>query len=273
MGLVWAAVLILGTSALMITGMLLVRRRAPRGGYFTNGDRAAAVFTVLSTGFALLIGFAVFLGFERYEEAKDSAHAEALAVAQLFETAQLLPPEVRGTLSGELMCYARSVIAVEWPLMSSNIHPPFNQWGNALFLTLQAVKPRTATERSAFDSWLATTNKREDERRIRLHGGEDLMPPLVWLVLFFCAGLILVFLLFFADSDEPVLGQALLAGTVPAVVVALLLLLAGLNRPYAQEIGGLDPHAMRHTLQLIDETRRTLGLQDTPPCDIAGRPS
>jgi hypothetical protein len=271
MHLVWAAVLIIGTSAIMITAMLLVRRRAPRGGYFVNGDRAAAVFGVLATGFALLLGFAVFLAFARYDDARDSAHAEALAVAELYETAQLLPPDVRETLSGELVCYARSVIAIEWPLMSSNIHPPFNEWGNALFLTLQTIEPRTASEQSAFDSWLATTNRREDERRLRLHGGEGLVPLAVWIVLFLCAGLILLFLLFFADSEESAVAQSLIAGTVTALVVALLLLLAALNRPYQQDIGGLDPHAMQHTLQIIDEARATLGIDDAPPCDASGR--
>jgi hypothetical protein len=272
MHLFLAGLIILGMTAMMVTAMLLVRRRAPGGGYFANGDRAAAVFGVLATGFALLLGFAVFLAFARYDDARDSAHAEALAVSQLYETAQLLPPEVRGTLSGELVCYARSVIALEWPLMSENIHPPFNEWGNALFRTLQTVEPRTASERSAFDSWLATTNRREDERRLRLHGGEGLVPLGVWLVLFFCAGLILLFLLFFADSAESAVAQALIAGTVTALVVALLLLLAGLNRPYQQDIGGLDPHAMQHTLQIIDEARITLGIDDSAPCDELGRP-
>ena len=41
--------------------LLLVRRRAPDGGYFADGDRAAGFFGVLSTSIAILIGFVVFL--------------------------------------------------------------------------------------------------------------------------------------------------------------------------------------------------------------------
>jgi len=37
----------------------------PRRSYFEDGDRAAGVFGVLATGFAVLLGFVVFLAFER----------------------------------------------------------------------------------------------------------------------------------------------------------------------------------------------------------------
>ena len=39
--------------------MLLVRKSAPAGSYFEDGDRASGVFGVIATGFAVLIGFVV----------------------------------------------------------------------------------------------------------------------------------------------------------------------------------------------------------------------
>src|SRR5918996_5852903 len=115
LGLVWAVLITVGTSAAMITGMLLVRRRAPEGGYFAEGDRAAGVFGVLTTAFALLLGFVIFLAFTKYDESRAGAEAEALVVAQQFETAQFLAAETRDLLAGELVCYARSVSEQEWP--------------------------------------------------------------------------------------------------------------------------------------------------------------
>ena len=47
--------------------MLLVRRRAPDGSFFADGDRASGVFGVLATGFALLLGLIVFLAFTSYD--------------------------------------------------------------------------------------------------------------------------------------------------------------------------------------------------------------
>ena len=80
--------------------MLLVRRHAPDGSYFNDGDRAAGVFGVLATGFAVLLGFVVFLAFESYDAARAGAEMEALTVVQQVETAQFFPPSVAGELTG-----------------------------------------------------------------------------------------------------------------------------------------------------------------------------
>jgi hypothetical protein len=80
MDLAVAALIIVGASGIMVAAMLLVRRRAPEGGYFADGDRAAGIFGVLSTGFALLLGFVVFLAFTKYDDSRAGAEAEALLV-------------------------------------------------------------------------------------------------------------------------------------------------------------------------------------------------
>ena len=65
----------------------------------------------------------------------------------------------------------------------------------------------------------------------------------------------------------------MMAGTVTAVVVATLLVLTALNRPYQQDIGGLRPVAMQRTLAILDEARTTLGVDDALPCDESGLPT
>jgi len=74
---------------------------------------------VLATGFALLLGFVIFLAFTKYDESRAGAEAEALAVVQLFETAQLMPAGASAELAGEVECYARSVVNLEWPAMET----------------------------------------------------------------------------------------------------------------------------------------------------------
>ena len=48
--------IVFGASAAAIVTMLVVSRHAPDGSYFNDGDRAAGVFDVLATGFAVLLG-------------------------------------------------------------------------------------------------------------------------------------------------------------------------------------------------------------------------
>ena len=113
MRLIIAIVIVMVATAVAIGLMLLVRRHAPDGSYFHDGDRAAGVFGVLATGFAVLLGFVVFLAFESYDAARAGAEREALLVAQQIETAQYLPEPAASTLTGQLVCYARSVAGVQ----------------------------------------------------------------------------------------------------------------------------------------------------------------
>jgi hypothetical protein len=48
MNIVWAALVVVGVTAVAVTVMLLVRRRAPEGSYFADSDRAAGIFGVIS---------------------------------------------------------------------------------------------------------------------------------------------------------------------------------------------------------------------------------
>jgi hypothetical protein len=51
--LLWGFLITAGASAVAVAAMLLVRRRAPEGSYFKDGDRASGVFGVLATGWAI----------------------------------------------------------------------------------------------------------------------------------------------------------------------------------------------------------------------------
>ena len=104
--------------AIAVTLMLVVRRfAAPPGGFFTDPDRAAGVFGVTGTGFAVLLAFVIFLSFSSYDRAREKASAEAVAISQLFRTANLFSPRARRQLHGELICYSRAVVHDEWKTM------------------------------------------------------------------------------------------------------------------------------------------------------------
>ena len=150
MSLAAAALVVAAVTAVAVGAMLLMRRRAPAGGYYEDGDRAAGVFGVVATGFAVLAGFVVFLAFESFDTSRGGAEAEAQIVAQQFETAQFLPPSIRERVSGELVCYARVVVHREWPAMEAGtLGDAPNPWGVAIFRSLGATEPRSPSEQAA----------------------------------------------------------------------------------------------------------------------------
>ncbi len=272
MSIVWGVVIVTVVAAVAITAMLLVRRGAPEGSRFTDGDRASGVFGVLATGFALLAGFVVFLAFETYDTARSGAEAEARIVAHQFETVQFLPPPARARISGELVCYARSVVHQEWPQMrSGTLRDGPNRWGKALLVSLRATEPRSASAQAAFAKYLDERSDREDARADRIHGAEGVIPTPLWLVLFVSAVILLGYMLFFADSGEGPAVQAMMMGGVAVMVTSLLLLLWFFDNPYSGS-GGLKPAAMGQTLSLLQKEARAAGSLDLP-CDDAGTPS
>jgi hypothetical protein len=271
--LVWGALIVAAVTAVAMTAMLLVRRRAPEGSYFSDGDRASGVFGVLATGFSVLLGFIIFLAFESYDQSRTGAETEALIVLQQVENAQFFPPAAGKTLTGQLLCYGRAVVHEEWTRMENGTEgDAANPWAVPLFETVRGVEPKTASQQSAYDKWLDQTSTREEARRDRVHGATGVIPSPLWIVLFFISAVIFVYMLFFADSGERAVTQALLMGAVTAVIVTMLLLLSFLDSPFHPGVGGLKPVAMERTLRALDTLLPSVAPGVTPPCSPEGRP-
>jgi len=273
MSIVWAGVIVVVAVGAAVTAMLVVRRRAPDGGFVADGDRAAGVFGVIATGFSVLLGFLIFLAFESYDASRTGAETEALIVAQQVQTAQLLPAGVREDLTGELVCYARFVINDEWDEMEAGtLDAQINPWGAALFTTLRDVDLTTPVEETAYGKWLDQTSDRELGRQDRIHGASGVMPTYLWIGLFILSAIVLAFVFAFADSGERAVLQGLYMGSIVGAIAVMLLLLSFLNDAFRPGIGGLQPSAMERTLVLIDGALDAVDAEVTIPCDAEGRP-
>jgi hypothetical protein len=272
MNLVSAMLVIAAVTAVAVAAMLLVRRGAPEGSRFADGDRASGVFGVLATGFSVLLGFVVFLAFESYDQSRLGAEEEALVLAQQVQTAQFLGEPVVGELTGELVCYGRSVIHTEWPRAEAGDQgDAINPWGVRLFQTLQTFQPRTPSQEAAYGKWLDQTSDREAARIDRIHGAVGVIPTPLWFVLLMISVVIFVFMLFFADRGEAAITQAVLMGSVSSVIAAMLLLIGFLDRPFHEGIGGVRPVAMERTLNIVDEALKAVNQRVVLPCDAQGK--
>ena len=141
------------------------------------------------------------------------------------------------------------------------------------FALCKPFSPDTAVEEFAYDKWLDQTSAREEARRDRIHGAVGVIPAQLWIVLFFIAAVIFVYMLFFADSGERAVVQGMLMGSVVAVMTVLLLLLNGLDKPFHPGVGGLEPVAMERSLRIIDEALGAVQAQVQLPCDAVGTPT
>ena len=134
------------------------------------------------------------------------------------------------------------------------------------------TRPEAATEQSAYDKWLDQTSDREEARRDRLHGAEGIIPSSIWLVLFLVAGVVFAFMLFFADSGERAISQAMLMGSATTVIVLTLMAINALAHPYRDGVGQITPVAMERSLRTLDRAREVLNQRAPLPCDGRGAP-
>ena len=264
-----AVTFVVAAVAVAVAAMLLVRRRAPVGGHFNSVDRAASVFGILATSFAVLLGFVMFLAFTSYDAARAGAEHEALLVQQQLETVQLLPDDIEQELTGELVCYARSVAGIQWQRMEDEtLGDDPNPWADEMFYTLRTIEPSSNAEQAAYETWLTQNGARIEARNDRIHGAQGVIPIPLWTVMFFSAAVIVLFMLFFVDRGEGPVVQAFLMGSVVATITALLCVLAFLDHPFHDGPGGLQPVAMQRVLKNLDHVLRDKVV--VAPCDDEG---
>jgi hypothetical protein len=267
-----AGAIIAGAVIGAVTLMSLARRRAPTGGFFTDLDRAAGVFGVLGTSFAVLLAFVIFVAFESYVNAKDKAGQEAVSVTELYHTARLFPSPAREELADQMICYARSVIADEWPTMGKQRQSTLVR-GWLARLDATSEQGDLAGKRAvAFGHWLDQSAARREGRRGRLAEAKPFVPQPLWFVLILGAVVLVGFMCFFADRSEAFPVQAMMIGTITAVVVSGLLVIRFLDRPYENRNGSIRPTEMRQTLELIEQERKRADQELRAPCDEHGRP-
>ena len=145
-----------------------------------------------------------------------------------------------------------------------------NPWAVALFRSLRLAKPISASEQAAYGKWLDQTSDREDARSDRLHGAEGIIPTPIWLVIFLIAGVVFAYMLFFADSAEGAVSQAMLMGSATTVIVLTLAAINVLDNPYRDGPGEIKPVAMNRSLQLLETARAVVNDRAPVPCDTRG---
>jgi hypothetical protein len=233
--------------------MLLVRRWAPVGGFFADSDRAAGVFAVAGTSFAVLLAFVIFLSFESYDRAREAASVEAVASSQMFRTAALFAPAGRRKVRGELVCYARAVVNDEWKTMRDGHESPrVDAWLARLEGTIDALPLHGDKQHIAYEHWFDQAAERREGRRGRLAEATPFVPSLVWLALLLGGCLVIGYMCFYADAGEHPLVQAMMMTTIAAIVVAGVLVVRFLDRPYHSGSGSIKPVAMTTTLTQME---------------------
>lgn len=272
MSLVVAIAIIVAVTIATVAAMLFARTKAPPGARFADSDRAAGVFGVVGTAFAILLGIVVLVAYEGYTNAREHAAIEATAVLDAFESAELFP-ERRDALQVAHICYARAVIGQGWPTMEDGKASPIVEgWARRIDRQVEGLLVEGAKQSDGFIDLVTDRDTRNTARRERLSEASSSLPGILWALLIISCTAPILFILFWADPDEARSTQALLMGSVTALVTAAFLVVTIVDTPFSGGTGSIPPSAMRYSAKVMLAQRALEAGRRDLPCLPDGRP-
>jgi hypothetical protein len=259
--------IVLAAVAVSVGAMYLVRRIAKPDHFLEDMTRGAAIFGVVGTAFAVLLAFVMFVAFQSYTNAKDSAVAEAAALDSMFGSSRYFPGADRDLLEASLICYARSVVHVEWDAMKDGEDSTVtDDWRHVTEQELRDLDPDTPVRVAGNNQLLAEHDTLSAARHDRLIEADPVVSAPVWLILGLGGLATVSFVLIFTDRREAFPVQASLIAAVAAMVSASLTLVWFLDHPYQGDNGSIEPVRMQRELDELERERPEFAV----PCDEQG---
>ena len=255
------------------TGIFLLHRLAAWRSGTEDDERADAEGLVVGDMIepvrilvVLVLAFVLVQTFVLFEDASDSASAEAGAVIEEAEAAQLLPESAGPGVVGALRCYARAVVGPGWGRVGSN--PP-RESPVADAASTQVEDAVLAAEALPGDSSVLGSVQELERQRIeawrrRLDEAQTSVPGPVTAMVFCVAVLV-------GGSAALIHRRARPAVSIPILVVtglvfvATLLVIADLDRPFGG-VAKIEPSSMEAAERHIAE----MPAAADPPCDETG---
>jgi Protein of unknown function (DUF4239) len=258
--------------ALALGGLVLARR--VEGGWWKDPGRAAGVLGAARGPFAVILAFVIFIAFQGFNDARRDADQEASATRRMFKESDLIEGLVRPQIQANLICYARGVIALDWPAMRGGGSSEDVDDTVALLDDQFQIVHNSGAEGPAIDAIFADAAARDQARADRVAEAEGEIPGPVWIVLVLGAVSVLAYVILFADPAERFVPQAVMVGSVTVVIVGGLLLVWFLSHPFRDEMGSIKPSSMEGTLNEL-QTDPAFRRETSLPlnCDAEGRPS
>ncbi|MFE7549332.1 bestrophin-like domain [Streptomyces gardneri] len=242
------------------------RRRAPQA-----ADEEAApisdLISPLETLAVLLVAFVIVVAAESFGSAGQAVGAEAHRVDQLYEVADYAPEPQRERIQADAVCYARAILAYEWPQMDKDGRksPEVSVWSSDF---RRPFKELARTDADILALLVDADDQRSVARQTRLSEAAPAIPRIVyWFMVVALAATIGAFAFGLPAKRSP--SHMVLLFVLAALFTGSLLLIADIDRPFSGQIR-IDSTAMEDTVGDIGEDFT----EDHPgrplPCDSRG---
>ncbi len=220
------------TTALSVGGFLCFRRVVKADYLSKHHDIADPMLSLVGTLYSVLLGFLVAGAVGRFEEARQTVHGEANAIANVFRLSYGLPDDTRQKLRKLCVSYCTEMVNNEWNQMSVNHELTVRGWilYERLWHTCLKIEANDAAVANIHSALLQAIDEAGDNRRERSIAVNQSLPGALWLVAIFGSVIIISFTYFF--SAEKTALQCWMIGMVAASLSLNIFLLVVFSAPF-----------------------------------------
>jgi hypothetical protein len=242
---------VVGSTALAVCGMLLVRTRFVLEDLRSHHEVAGYLLGVVGTLYAVLLGLVVVDVQTKYQQARMMEETEASAAADLFHLASSFPGPQRNAIHNRLIDYVSIIVDFEWaaetnPENKSRSTGPIRR----IWSVLNNYEPKSFREQASYQQALATLSQLADSRRYRIISCTSTISPVLWGVLVAGGVLTVLFTYFFGLQN---LRSQIIMTSMLSVCLSLNVLLVVLySNPYKGDLQ-VQPSGFKYDEQAFQE--------------------
>lgn len=223
---------------LMLSLARLMRRRVDFTVLEANNSFAGAMYSMIGLVYGVYLAFTIIAVWEQFSAAGEIVTAEATSLSALWRDAQVMPPEDRTAIQGQLLRYTESVVSDEWQTMARAHGPAVRT--SALYEELWRHYYRVQLDghnvvQSAFyQESISRLNDLGLLRRRRLLAADSELPRLMWILLVSGGVVTVLFALVFGTRHAWI--QYVIIAIVTALVTFSILLVDAMQYPFSGDV-------------------------------------
>ncbi|MBT2423811.1 DUF4239 domain-containing protein [Streptomyces sp. ISL-22] len=228
----WAQVVLLaGVFLAFGLGGLLTRPWVRRrfGQDPDHNGRVTFLIEVVGVFYALLIGLVAVGAYEHHVDVKTLVNQEASQLTTVYRAGQAFPNSRRCRIQSQIRNYAENVSDKVWPKQRHGEVAEDRGRLDAVFESIMFYKPRNDQEANAQSEALSAFNDYNNLRRERQGEVSIGLQPMLYVVLFF--GAVMLIGSTWALADVKLADHMALTGLMSLFIGILLALVVGLDQP------------------------------------------
>jgi hypothetical protein len=216
-------------------GLLLVKRLFRQEHLEAHHPVANALLTVLGTLYSVVLGFLISAAASYQADVRSNLQMEANSLGNIFRLARGLEDGPRLAIRDTCRMYCRLVLEVEWDKMALN-QTSVQAWEMyaRIWDQILAVEPADTRQQNIQAALLNEAADLSVARRTRIAQMRFHTSPLLWTVLIFGSGLVVIFSYLFATEGHVL--HALMSSFVTISLSLIMALFFFYTHPFRYEL-------------------------------------